>query len=145
MRGATSSAFIKMFALPLLRVQIQFRLYLCTEETMARQNLSGMDVHALMELREQVNKRLLQHRGELQRQLDRLDTEGFSRAGRRRTSPLNGMKVAPKYRGPSGETWAGRGMRPRWLVAEMKGGKKLDAFLIDKASRKQRTKRKHSR
>ena len=60
-------------------------------------------------------------------------------------SPLNGMKVAPKYRGPSGETWAGRGMRPRWLVAAMKGGKKLDAFLIDKSARKGRKKRKAKR
>jgi DNA-binding protein H-NS len=124
-----------MPALPLLRVQIQFRLYLCTEETMARQNLSGMDVPALMELREQVNKRLLQHRDEIEKQLDRLDTESSPRAGRRRASPLHGMKVAPKYRGPSGETWAGRGMRPRWLVAAMKKtGKKLDAFLIDKSA-----------
>jgi DNA-binding protein H-NS len=31
-----------------------------------------------------------------------------------------------KYRNPSNrkETWAGRGNRPRWLVAALKGGKK---------------------
>ena len=28
------------------------------------------------------------------------------------------------------ETWAGRGNRPRWLVAALKGGKKLEAFAI---------------
>jgi DNA-binding protein H-NS len=121
--------------------------YLYGEETtMAKQNLSGMNVAALMDLREQVNQRLLQHRAELQKQLDRLDAESSPRAGRRRTSPLNGMKVAPKYRGRSGETWAGRGMRPRWLVAAMKkSGKKLDAFLIDKSARKGRKKRKAKR
>jgi DNA-binding protein H-NS len=44
--------------------------------------------------------------------------------------------VPPKYRGPSGETWAGRGARPRWLVAAIKEGKKLEIFLIDKSARK---------
>jgi hypothetical protein len=38
-------------------------------------------------------------------------------------SALKGRKVPPKYRSPSGETWAGRGARPRWLVAAIKGGK----------------------
>jgi DNA-binding protein H-NS len=40
--------------------------------------------------------------------------------------------VAPKYRNSenSAETWAGRGLRPRWLVAAIKSGKKLEDFLI---------------
>ena len=40
--------------------------------------------------------------------------------------------VAPKYRNPENpaETWAGRGLKPRWLTAAIKGGKKLDDFLI---------------
>ena len=54
---------------------------------------------------------------------------------------MKGRKVPPKYRGPSGETWAGRGVRPRWLVAAIKGGKKLEDFLIDKSARKRRKKR----
>jgi DNA-binding protein H-NS len=45
-------------------------------------------------------------------------------------STLKGTKVAPKYRGPGGETWAGRGAKPRWLAAAIKKGKKLDSFLI---------------
>src|SRR5262249_28578487 len=57
-------------------------------------------------------------------------------------SALRGKKVPPKYRGPSGETWAGRGAKPRWLVAAIKGGKKPDDFLIDKAARKERKKRR---
>ena len=56
-------------------------------------------------------------------------------------SVLKGKKVPPKYRGPSGETWAGRGAKPRWLVAAVKGGKKIDDFLIDKGRRKRRSKR----
>ena len=40
------------------------------------------------------------------------------------------LKVKPKYRNKKGETWAGRGKTPRWLVAEMKAGKKKEDFLI---------------
>jgi len=36
------------------------------------------------------------------------------------------------------KTWSGRGAKPRWLVAAIKGGKKLDDFLIDKSARKGR-------
>src|SRR5215831_4670322 len=41
-------------------------------------------------------------------------------------------KVAPKYRNPENpsETWAGRGLKPRWLAAAIKQGKKLDDFAI---------------
>jgi len=56
-------------------------------------------------------------------------------------SALKG-KVPPKYRGPSGETWAGRGAKPRWLVAAIKDGKKIDQFLIDKPVRKRRRRSK---
>jgi DNA-binding protein H-NS len=40
--------------------------------------------------------------------------------------------VAPKYRNPENpaETWAGRGLKPRWLAAAIKGGKEQDDFLI---------------
>jgi DNA-binding protein H-NS len=40
--------------------------------------------------------------------------------------------VAPKYRNPENpeETWAGRGLKPRWLAAAIKGGKKLEDFQI---------------
>jgi DNA-binding protein H-NS len=47
---------------------------------------------------------------------------------------LSGTKVPPKYRGPNGETWAGRGATPVWMRDAMKGGKKRDDFLIAKAN-----------
>ena len=110
---------------------------------MANINLSGMTVEALMDLRKRVEEMLHQHRAELQKQLEKMDVlvGGRSVAVRGRRSALKGRKVPPKYRGPSGETWAGRGARPRWLVAAIKGGKKLDDFLIDKSARKGRKKR----
>jgi len=40
--------------------------------------------------------------------------------------------VPPKYRNPQNpeETRAGRGLRPKWLTAAIKGGKSADDFLI---------------
>ncbi len=44
-------------------------------------------------------------------------------------------RVLPKYRNPqTSETWSGRGKRPRWLVAAMKSGRKIEEFRIDAAS-----------
>ena len=49
-----------------------------------------------------------------------------------RKSAAKGSKVPPKYRHPSDAslTWAGRGMPPKWLAAELAKGKTLDDFLI---------------
>ena len=44
--------------------------------------------------------------------------------------PLKGKKAQPKYRGPDGETWAGRGLAPKWLTALEDKGKKRESFLI---------------
>jgi DNA-binding protein H-NS len=39
--------------------------------------------------------------------------------------------VLPKYRNPqTSETWSGRGKRPRWLMAAMKSGRKIEEFRI---------------
>jgi DNA-binding protein H-NS len=53
-----------------------------------------------------------------------------ARLGRR--SKLKGLKVKPKYRNPANrsETWTGRGLKPRWMVAAIKGGKKLEDLAI---------------
>lgn len=42
-----------------------------------------------------------------------------------------GGKVKPKYRNSAtGETWTGRGKRPRWFAAALAAGKKEKDFLI---------------
>ena len=112
---------------------------------MPKVNLSGMNVEALMDLRKRVDARLVEHRAELEKQLERMAVVGGARVVRGGGSILKGRKVPPKYRGPSGETWAGRGARPRWLVAAIKRGKTLDDFLIDKSARKGRKKRRSKR
>ena len=104
-------------------------------------SLSRMTVEALMDLRKRVDETLNERRAELEKQLERMGVVGGARVVRGGGSVLKGRKVPPKYRSPSGETWAGRGAKPRWLVAAIKRGRKLEDFLIDKGRRKRRSKR----
>lgn len=39
-------------------------------------------------------------------------------------------QVAVKYRDESGNTWTGRGNKPRWLSAALSAGKKLEDFQV---------------
>ena len=41
-----------------------------------------------------------------------------------------GLPVAPKYRGPNGETWSGRGLTPKWLTTLTATGQSKESFLI---------------
>jgi DNA-binding protein H-NS len=107
---------------------------------MARISLTNMSVEELLDLRKQVDATLSKRRTELEKQLRELGTT--AKVGRRAGSKLKGRKVAAKYRGPSGETWAGRGAKPRWLVAAIKEGKKLEDFLIEKSVAVVRKKRR---
>jgi DNA-binding protein H-NS len=47
------------------------------------------------------------------------------KAARKASNP-----VAPKYRGPNGETWTGRGLTPKWLSTLVAQGRAKDSFLI---------------
>jgi DNA-binding protein H-NS len=84
---------------------------------MPKVNLSEMGVEGLMDLRERIEETLHERRAELEKQLEAFAGTRVVRGG---GSALKGKKVPPKYRSPSGETWAGRGARPRWLVAAIK-------------------------
>jgi DNA-binding protein H-NS len=102
-------------------------------------NLASMSVDALLRLRDDIGTMLSQKGQELKKQLLRLEGGGWgsgrTRASGTRSHPRKGIKVAPKYRGPSGETWAGRGATPKWLTALMKEGRKAEEFLIAKPAR----------
>jgi len=41
-----------------------------------------------------------------------------------------GAKIEPKFKAPTGETWTGRGLQPRWLKQALAGGATLDQFKI---------------
>jgi len=73
-------------------------------------NLKGMNVEALMGLRNQVDKRLLECRAEIEKQLAAFPGPK-SNSGK---SSLKGKKVPPKYRSPSGETWEEEQGRSGW-------------------------------
>src|SRR4029077_2380648 len=104
---------------------------------MPKVNLSGMSFEALVDLRTQIDETLLKRRAEIEKQLARMGAVvSGARIVRGGGSALKGRTVPPKYRSPSGETWAGRGARPVWLVDAIKDGKKIDEFLIDKSARK---------
>jgi DNA-binding protein H-NS len=116
--------------------------------------LKSMPIAKLQDLRAQVeaaiSEKLQSRRLELEAELSKLDGySGGARRGRpaRRGGPRGA--VAPKYRNPENlaETWAGRGLKPRWLTAAMKGGKTLEDFAIARAvkaspAKKARKKRK---
>ncbi|TDM06514.1 MAG: histone family protein nucleoid-structuring protein H-NS [Ideonella sp. MAG2] len=45
--------------------------------------------------------------------------------------PESTRKVAAKYRDPaSGQSWTGRGLKPKWLQAALASGKSLSDFAI---------------
>ena len=101
-------------------------------------NLKSMSIDRLVGLRDQVNAELsakvIDQRRSLESELSKLTRfqggparakSAFGRGGARGS-------VAPKYRNPENpsETWAGRGLKPRWLAAAIKSGKKPEDFLI---------------
>ncbi len=97
-------------------------------------NLKSMSIDRLTGLRARVeaalNSKVIDQRRALEFELAKLD-RFHNGKGR---SKLNGARgqVAPKYRNPQNpaETWAGRGLKPKWLTAAIKGGKSADDFLI---------------
>ena len=118
-----------------------------TAKKRGKHNLTGLDFQGLMDLRNQVDEALTGYRSTLERQLEALGivaSLGGNVARGMRESKLKGMKVAPKYRDASGNTWAGRGATPRWLKAAIKEGGRLEDFLIEKTlgtAKKRRTKK----
>ena len=104
---------------------------------MAKQTFASMSIDALLKLRNEVGAALSRKAEGLKKELRSLGSD-YARVGRIAIygrKSLKGKKVAPKYRGPGGETWAGRGAQPRWLAAAIKGGKKRDDFLIAKPTK----------
>ena len=105
-------------------------------------NLKSMSIDKLSKLREQVdaalNTKVMEERRVVQDQLGRL--ERLATSGLRGRGGRGGTRgaVAPKYGNPENpaETWAGRGLRPRWLAAALKSGKKLEDFSIASPGKK---------
>src|SRR5262252_4467396 len=87
--------------------------------------LKSMSIGRLATLRDQVEAALKARGAQARHDLEgRLATlSQFGKVGGRGTSfGKQGRSVAPKYRNPENpsETWAGRGLKPRWLAAAQK-------------------------
>ena len=114
-------------------------------------NLKSMSIDKLSKLREQVavalNAKAIEERRADQDQLSKLDR--LAAGGSRGKGVRGGLRgaVAPKYRNPDNpeETWAGRGLKPRWLAAALKTGKKLEDFSITAPVKRGRTAPKKAR
>jgi DNA-binding protein H-NS len=98
--------------------------------------LKTMSVEKLRDLRSKVESaigaKVAERRRELESELSKLmRVDGSPRGGKTGRGGQRGP-VAPKYRNPENpaETWSGRGLPPRWMAAQLKGGKKREDFLI---------------
>jgi DNA-binding protein H-NS len=101
---------------------------------MKNPNLSGKSVDELWALHEQVvaalSVKLLEAKAQLEKKLSKLPLKPAIPSNERARRPY--PAVLPKFRNPvqPSETWAGRGKQPRWLLAQLKRGRKLEDFRI---------------
>ncbi|MCK1422230.1 H-NS histone family protein [Bradyrhizobium sp. 180] len=101
-------------------------------------HLNSLSLDELWILHEQVTasltQKMLVQKAKLEERLHRMGLAGEATRLDRKRRPY--PPVRPKYRNPKNpaETWSGRGRLPRWLRPQLRGGGKLDEFLIDQAS-----------
>lgn len=95
---------------------------------MEKDNLEHLSEDQLWTLRLKVSE-VLEQRIRREKLLleSRLRELGVADTQRRHYPP-----VLPKYQNPErpSETWTGRGRHPRWLVVQLKSGRRLDEFRI---------------
>jgi DNA-binding protein H-NS len=122
--------------------------------TQSEPNLNSMSIDELIALRQEVSEsldeRVTEQRRSLELELAKLNR--FRGGTPRSKSPIGkssprssvGTPVEPKYRNPEnpGETWAGRGLKPRWLKAAIEAGKSADDFLISHSVQPKKTDRR---
>jgi DNA-binding protein H-NS len=115
---------------------------------MEEKDLEAMSLDDLWSLHERINNilsvRITAQKRELEQRLQQLNLGKDSREAvviqlnprekihgrQKRKYP----RVLPKYQNPAAaaETWSGRGKRPRWLVAALSAGGKIEDFEISK-------------
>jgi DNA-binding protein H-NS len=113
--------------------------------SMKKFDLEWMSADDLWSLHEQISEilsaRIASEKHELERRLavlsggrdvfEKRDASSSDKGKARRKYPM----VVPKYRNPlTSETWSGRGKQPRWLVAAIKTGRKIEDFEIGGAA-----------
>jgi len=109
-------------------------------------DFESMSVNRLWILHEEITatlaRKLTAEKTSLERRLQQLKQGVGSHANGRNVDHARRPypQVFPKYRNPAepSETWAGRGMQPRWLSAQIRSGKKLDDFRIQSSDHARR-------
>jgi DNA-binding protein H-NS len=101
-----------------------------------KSNFEKMSLEDLWLLRDEITevlrRKIIEEKRALERRLALLHgnvlAENVGSSAQRRPYP----KVLPKYRNPAepAETWSGRGKRPKWVIAQLKSGKKLDDLAV---------------
>jgi DNA-binding protein H-NS len=114
-----------------------------------KMNLDAMSVDEMWELHEEISRllsvRLTSEKRALEKRLEQLRRDkhvpASARAPRRKYP-----RVYPKYQNPQvpSENWSGRGKTPRWLVAALKTGQKLEDFAISNPIRAPARKQKNN-
>jgi DNA-binding protein H-NS len=123
-------------------------------------NLSELTIDELWILHEDVgtilSNKIAAEKHELEARLARLNGSSIFdnvkvKRGQLQSNDHRGVRrkyppVLPKFQNPSNpaETWAGRGKQPRWLVAQIKAGKKMNDFLIIRAKRQPAARRRQA-
>jgi DNA-binding protein H-NS len=93
--------------------------------------LKSMSIEKLVKLKSDVEETLTQKVSEQRHSLEQELTKLGGYTGGKKAKGGSRGAVAPKYRDPeTGATWAGRGLKPRWLTAAMKSGKSVESFAI---------------
>jgi DNA-binding protein H-NS len=125
-----------------------------SESAMRRLDLEAMGFDELWLIHEQIttilSEKIVVEKRELEMRLaklnhaERIGGENPRMSKTDRASRRKYPKVMPKYCNPlaPSETWSGRGKQPRWLVAALSAGRKLEEFkisLLNKDPAKHRT------
>jgi DNA-binding protein H-NS len=104
---------------------------------MKHADLTSMSIDDLWALRqavaEELTAKITMERGELEERLRQLGRGAGAAPSHRERRPY--PQVLPKYRNPAPphETWSGRGREPRWVIEQLKSGKKMEDFRISLA------------
>src|ERR1700752_1490333 len=112
-------------------------------------SFDAMSIDEMWQLHEEISRvlsvRLTTEKRELEKRLAQLrheqETGQLNLPDARKDAPRERRsypRVLPKYRNPKehSETWSGRGKQPRWLVAALKAGHKIEEFVIRGADEK---------
>ena len=106
---------------------------------MRQSNLEKMSLKELTDLEARVATAIAmvkdRERSELKQKIEVMaQNSGFSvdELFTRGRGSTKGRTVAPKYVNPDNrsETWTGRGRKPKWLVAKLSKGAKIEQFAI---------------